>query len=277
MRNLLLAATLASCLFALGAPAQSFSARYEARATRFQADQPKWIAPVVSPYPMLVQIFRAEFSRQLAPNLVSNWNLGNSKGINLIPLPRTEVDLLMPPFFEHGNATLDGFGDFGFTVKYRLLSANEKKGSYLLTAYTSVTIPTGSYKNGATNATITPSLGGGKGYKKFDAFTTLGATLPTGNTVTIGRAILSNSVFQYHAQKYLWPELEINATSFYGGTRDGKIQTFITPGLMIGKYSLRPHDPKSRLSLAAGVAFQSAATHYHAYNHAVVLSGRLLF
>ena len=277
MRTFCIAATLAASSLIHTGSAQNFFARYEARTTRYQADQPKWIAPVFAPYPMLVQVFRPEFARQLAPNLVSNWNLDDGKGLNLIPFPRTEVDILMPPFFEHGNSTLDGFGDFGFTVKYRLLSANEKKGNYLLTAYTGVTIPTGSYKNGSTNASVTPSLGGGKGYKKFDAFTTLGATLPTGNTATIGRSILSNSVFQYHVQKYLWPELEINATSFYGGTRDGKIQTFVTPGLMVGKYALRPHNPKSRLGLAAGVAFQSAATHYHAYNHAVILSGRLLF
>ena len=277
MRRLFLATTLSISLLTQAAIAQNFFDKYEARVTQIQSSQPKWIPPVVSPYPMLIQVFRADFSRQISPTLVSNWNLGVSRGLNLIPVKNTEVDILVPPYNEHGDNTSDGFGDFSFTLKYRILSGNEKHGNYLLSAFATTTVPTGSYKNGATNATVAPTLAGGKGFGKFDVFTNLGGTLPTGNTVSIGRTINSNTTFQYHVQKYLYPELEINTTAYFGGTKDGKVQTFLTPGLMFGGVKLRPHDPKSRLGVAFGAGFQVATTTYHAYNHAAVMTGRFVF
>ena len=33
------------------------------------------------------------------------------------------------------NLVKDGFGDWGFLVKYRMLSANEERGKYILTAF----------------------------------------------------------------------------------------------------------------------------------------------
>jgi len=254
-----------------------FFDKWEARATATQSLQPKWMVPVVSPYPMLIQVFRSDFTRQISPTHVTTWNLGTSRGLNLIPFARTEVDILVPPFFEHSDKTPDGFGDFSFTGKYRILSANEKNGNYLLSASVTTTISTGSYKNGATNATITPLITGGKGFGKFDAIVAIGSTLPTGNTATIGRTLTSNVVFQYQVQKYIWPELEINTTAWQGGSRDGKVQTFLTPGLMLGKYSPRTKDPTSRLGFAAGAGFQTAATTFHAYNHSLVFTGRILF
>jgi hypothetical protein len=277
MRKRFILATLAASFLGQAAFAQTLFARYEAQTTRFQAAQPKWIVPVIAPYPMLIQVMRADFSRQISPTLVSNWNLGVSRGLNLIPVKNTEIDILVPPYMEHGDKTLDGFGDFSFTGKYRILASNEQHHNYLLSAQALVTVPTASYKNGATNATVTPTLMGGKGFGKFDAFTDLGGTLPTGNTLTIGRTIASNSVFQYHVQKYIWPELEINTTAFYGGAHDGKVQTFISPGIVLGKLAIHPNDPKSRLGIVIGAGFQTAATTYHAYNHAAILTGRFLF
>ncbi len=277
MNRLSLVAALALSFLASPLKAQSFFTRYEERTTRFQADQPRWIVPVISPYPMLIQVFRADFSRQITPTHVHNWNLGVSRGLNLIPIRNTEIDILVPPFMEHGDTTRDGFGDFSFTGKYRLLSANEQHGNYLLTGQVSVSVPTGSYKNGTANATVSPTLSGGKGFGKFDAFTALGGVLPTGNVVGIGRNIVSNTVVQYHAQKYLWPELEVNSTSFFSGPRDGKVQTFLSPGLVVGKYALHPRDAKNRLGLVAGFGFQIAATTYHTYNHAAIMTGRFIF
>ena len=256
---------------------QSFFERWEARATATQALQPKWIVPVISPYPMLIQVFRSDFTRQLSTTHATTWNLGTTRGLNLIPFKRTEIDILVPPYFEHDNKTADGFGDFSVSGKYRILSGNEKNGNYLLSTYVTATVPTGSYSNGALDAVITPAVTGGKGFGKFDAFTTISGTLPTGDTKIIGRTIATNSAFQYHLQKYIWPEVEINSTAYYGGTKDGKVQTFVSPGLMLGKYAMHPKDEKSRLGVAAGVAFQDAATHYHTYNHSLIFTGRFLF
>jgi hypothetical protein len=254
-----------------------FLDKWQARATATQSLQPKWMVPVVSPYPMLIQVFRSDFTRQISPTHVVIWNLGTSRGLNLIPFGRTEVDIFVPPFFERGDKTPEGFGDFSFSGKFRILSANEKHGNYLLSAFLTASIPTGSHKNGATNATVTPSVAGGKGFGKFDAIVAIGSALPTGNTGTIGRTLTANEVFQYHVQKYIWPELEINTTAWYGGSNNGKVQTFLTPGLMLGKYSPHAKDPTSRLGFAAGAGFQTAATAFHTSNHNLVFTGRVLF
>lgn len=256
----------------------NFFERWQARASATQALQPKWIVPVVSPYPMLIQVFRADFTRQLSsPAHATTWNLGTSRGLNLIPFARTEIDILVPPFFEHDTKAADGFGDFSVTGKYRFLSGNEKHGNYLLTGQVTATVPTGSYSNGATDAVITPSLSGGKGFGKFDGFVSVGGALPTGGQKTIGRTVATNAVTQYHVQKYLWPEVEFNSTAWYGGSKDGKVQTFVTPGLMFGKYALHPNDKTARVGFAAGAGFQTSATHYHTYNHSLIFTGRILF
>ncbi len=256
---------------------QNFFSQWQTRASATQALQPKWSVPVLSPYPMLIQVFRSDFTRQISPTHVQTWNLDSSRGLNLIPFARTEVDIYTPPFFEHSDATKDGFGDFSMSAKYRILSANEQHGNYLLSAFVVATFPTGSYKNGATNASINPTLSGGKGFGRFDVITNLGGTLPTGNTATTGRTITSNTAAQYHLGKYLWPELEINSTAWYGGTHDGKVQTFLTPGIMTSKFALHPQESKSRTGFAAGFGFQTAVTSYHTYNHSLIFTGRFLF
>jgi hypothetical protein len=282
--RLLVGALFAVCSATLAAQSSTYSSgsvgffeRWQARASETQALQPKWIVPVFSPYPMLIQVFRSDFTRQISPTHATTWNLGTTRGLNLIPFKRTEIDILVPPYFEHDNKTADGFGDFSVIGKYRFLSANEQHGNYLATAQVIATVPTGSYSNGLTDATVTPAILGGKGFGKFDAFTSVGGTLPTGNQKVIGRTLISNSVFQYHVQKYLWPEFELNTSAFYGGSKDGKVQTFATPGLMVGKYALHPKDKTGRAGLAVGVGMQIAATHYHAYNHSLIFTGRYIF
>ncbi len=255
----------------------NFIERWQARATRIQSQQPKWTVPVVSAYPMLIQVFRADFTRQISPTHVHTWNLDTNRGLNLIPFNRTEFDVLLPPFLEHSDKTPDGFGDMSFQGKYRILSANEKRGNYLLSAQLVGVIPTGSHKNGATDASVNPTINGGKGWGRFDVITNLGATLPTGNTATIGRTLTTATVAQYHVGRYLWPEFEINTTRWYGSTRDGKIQTFLTPGIVVGKFAFNPHDPRARSGFVGGFAFQTAATTYHTYNHSLVFTGRYIF
>jgi hypothetical protein len=74
--------------------------------------------------------------------------------------------------------------------------------------------------------------------------------------------IVFNTAFQYHAAK-LWPEFEVNSNFWRVGTHAGKKQTFLTPGLVLGRFKVH-----GRLLMALGADFQIAATHYHNYNHA---------
>jgi hypothetical protein len=100
--------------------------------------------------------------------------------------------------------------------------------------------------------------------------------LPTSSVKTIGRTISWNTVAQYQLGKYLWPELETNASYFRGGPNDGKSQVFVTPGLIISKIKVR-RDPKDRLGLVLGSGIQIATSHFYSYNHSVILTGRLVF
>jgi len=256
-----------------------FYARFSARTNATQAKQPAWAVPLVTTYTGLFQVVRTDIVRQIAPARTDTWNIDNSKGVAFIPGANIEVDINLPPYIKHNTTAVDGWGDFSFLTKYRIASGNVKHGTYTLSAWALTTVPTGQAKNGSTNASVQPNIGAGKGFGNFDVQTTLGATLPTGTpaTTTSGRPILWNTVAQYKVGKLFWPELESNATFYKGGTNDGKTQEFITPGLIIGKCGLHPGDKKSRPGLAFGGGMQIATSHFHSYNHSLILTGRWIF
>jgi hypothetical protein len=272
---------------AQGGPASAaptgFFNQWLARTSATQAKQPPWAVPLVTTYTGLIQVARTDFIRQITPARTDTWNLDNSKGLNLVPWANTELVVNLPPFIKHNlpapASSKDGFGDFSFLCKYRIASGNAKHGSYTLSAWALTTIPTGSYKNGSTNASVQPNVGGGKGFGNFDVQSTIGATLPTGSpaTTSSGRPVLWNTVAQYRIRKLFWPEIESNATFYNGGANDGKTQEFITPGIIIGKCALHPSDPKSRPGLAFGAGMQIATSHFHTYNHELVLTTRWVF
>jgi Putative MetA-pathway of phenol degradation len=256
----------------------NFFAKWESRTSATQARQPSWPPPLISPYPMLIQVFRADFTRQITPALTSTWNYGASRGLNLIPGFNSEVDVYYAPYIQHNTPkTKDGFGDVGFLYKYRILSRNEKDGNYMLSAQLTATIPTGSHSNGSPDSSVSPTLLSGKGFGKFNVISCLGGTLPTEETNKVGRSIAWNTTAQYHVSKYVWPELESNATYFFAGKNDGKKQNFVTPGIVFSKLKFRPSDETSRVGVAFGAGMQIATSQFHTYNHELAFTTRLIF
>jgi hypothetical protein len=264
-------------LFAQGDAIREFGAKWQARASKTQAEQPKWAVPMYSPFPMVAQVFRLDFIRQRTPSGADNWNIGGGKGFNFIPLEKTQIDVFIPGYIIHGDGGQDGFGDTILVGKYRLLSATERKGNYVVSGALGLSIPTGSYKNGAASAALTPTFLAGKGFGKFALMSSLGGTLPTSGTATSGRTIHWNTVAQYKIGKYVTPELELNSNTWVGGTRDGNTQMFLSPGVIVGRLPFRPSDSGSRIGLTLGAAFQTAVTSYHTYNHGVATSVRFVF
>ena len=256
-----------------------FFNHWQARATATQAKQPGWAVPLVTTTTGLIQVVRTDMVRQIAPARTITWNFDNSKGMNLVPWARTELAVNLPPYIQHNSTAKDGAGDLSFLAKYRFLAGNAHHGNYTLSAWVVATVPTGSYKNGSTDASIQPNLGGGKGFGRFDVQTTLGATLPTGQPAinASGRPVAWNTVAQYRVGKLFWPELESNATFFKGGANDGKMQEFVTPGIIIGKCAMHPTDPKARAGLAFGAGMQIATSHFHSFNHGLILTARWVF
>lgn len=244
------------------------------RVDKTQAEQPHWITPVATTTPRLEEEFRYDILRQRSNAGVTSENYGGAKGLELIPTRRVEVILVAPPaYIVHNNpAAVDGLGDWGFLVKYRIVSANEEHGSYILTAFFQTTLPTGQYKNGASDAIITPTIAYGKGAGKFDVQGTFGVSLPTGNEDEIGHTYSWNNAFQWHVDRKFWPEVEVNYAHFQDGPNARKTQVFLTPGLVIGKLHIW-----KRLGLTFGGGFQIAATHFHTNNHNAIFTVRFPF
>jgi hypothetical protein len=262
----------------------SFIERYQAQVTATQNAQPHWITPLVLVTPRLEQEGRSDFVRQTNTKLQDTWNYGNSKGLEIIPFSRVELLFNFPPFFNHDTGAKDGFGDVSFNSKFRIFSRNEESGNAIVTAYLGATVPTGKDANGSCCAVVTPSIGGGKGFGLLALETTLSGSLPVTNATGLGHTVMWNNVVQYRlartgVARLFWPELEFNSSFYSGGTNDGKIATFATPGIVIGRVPLS-HDASGkpgRLGLTLGAGEQIALTSFHTYNHGIVLTVRMPF
>jgi hypothetical protein len=264
------------------APVIEYFADWFPRVTRIQSEQPHWVTPLVTVTPRLEEEYRYDqlWQAQQYGNAIDNF--GGSKGLELIPFQNTEIILGVPGWIAHNGKlhhhtkkskpASDGWADETFLVKYRLLSANEEQGNYILTAFFGFSAPTGDDDNSNGHFIFTPSIAGGKGFGNFDVQSTLGMSFPNGGLDRLGMPMAWNTAFQYHIWRFFWPEFETNYTWWPDGTRAGLNQLFLTPGLLIGRIPI--HD---RVGLTMGAGFQVAVTHQPQYNHAAVLSMRIPF
>lgn len=242
------------------------------RSARAAATQPQWIAPMFTVTPRLLQQLRYDMAWQTNGGATTA-NYGTGRGLEITPTEHTEFLISAPPYVTHDNPRLhDGFGDMAFLFKYRVAAGNERRGNYVVTAFLSTTVPTGTYSNGSTHATFTPTLALGKGWGNFDIQSTSGVTLPTGEIDVLGTPIGLNATAQYRVLGKVWPEVEVNSTLWANGRNAGKKQVFLSPGLVVGRLHLW-----RRVGFAIGTGVQIAATSFHAYNHSWVLSVRLPF
>ena len=264
---------------------QDFIARYQARVSKTQAEQPHWVTPLVTVTPRLEQEIRFDFVRQTNQKLFNTWNFGNSKGLELIPERHVELLFNLPPYFSRdGSKIKDGFGDVSMVAKWRFYARNEEHGNAILTAFVNGTVPTGKKANGNCCAVVTPTLAAGKGIGLFAVTTTLGGSLPVTNSKGLGHTITWNTAVQYRLAKtgtkrFFWPEVESNASIYRGGPNDGRVQWYLTPGLIVGRIPLT-HDASGkpgRLGLTFGAGEQIAASAYHANNHNLVFTVRMPF
>jgi hypothetical protein len=123
----------------------SFLVHWDERALKAQLNQPNWLTPVVTSTARLKQEFRYDISWQRNIDGTTAANYGGSKGFTTIPIDRLEVSINLPPYIVHHEPNLhDGFGDFSFLTKVRLVAANRENGDYALTAFLAVSFPTGS-------------------------------------------------------------------------------------------------------------------------------------
>ncbi len=252
---------------------QSWLDAYFKRVAEQQAKQPHWATPLFTTTPRLDQRIRYDVLWQRQANGHITEDIGNSKGIGLIPARNIEVIIGIPPYFVHDNPKQrDGWGDEMFQVKYRFASGNEQHGNYIVTAFLAATVPTGTHNNGAPHAVLTPTLAAGKGWGHFDVLTTAGIQLPVAEGQKLGQPVNWNVVGQYRFLGKISPELEMNSTFYSNGPSAGKHQVFLSPGVVAGRFPIW-----KRLSFTGGVGVQIAVTQFHTYNHGWILSTRLPF
>jgi hypothetical protein len=252
------------------------------RVTRIQSEQPHWVTPIVTVTPRLEEEFRYDQFWQANPYGQATDNFGGGKGLELIPFHNTEIILGVPAWIAHNGRIIhrtrkkqpatDGWADETFLIKYRLLSANEEKGNYIVTAFMGFSAPTGDDGNSNHHGIFTPTIAGGKGFGNFDVQSTAGISLPDGGLERLGMPLAWNTAFQYRIFKYVWPELEVNYTWWPNGQREGESQVFLTPGIIIGWIPVH-----ERIGITAGFGYQVAVTSRPAYNHAAILTGRIPF
>ena len=265
---------LAVCLLSSLAPAQdNLFTNWFNMVDKTKDEQPHWVTPIATTTPRLEQEFRYDQVWTVNSKGITTNNYDGGKGLELIPAERVEVIFNAPPYLVHNNPDVhNGLGDVAFLVKYRLLSQTEENGNYILTAFLGWSVPSGTHNNGALHAVITPTIAYGKGIRDFSVQGTFGVGLPTGDTNITGRTYAWNNAFQYRVFRKIWPEVELNSTFIQDGKNDGKKQTFVTPGVVLGRFRLW-----RRVGFTFGGGFQIAATHYHTSNHNGILSIRFPF
>jgi len=272
----------ASPAFAQQAPAttaapapQSFKDRFFAHNNDMAALQPSWPTPLVESDPRLTQYYRFAFSNQYTAARTQTVNYGNSRGGGIIAWNRIQIDWLPPSYIQHNSSAADGFGDTAALVKYRIVSGNAEHGNYILTALLNHTFAS-SPRNGAATDSWNPTLAGGIGFlRHFDVETSLGGSMPTGKIATQGRSIAWNALLHDHLSQHVWLELENNATFYFAGSHDGKMQNFVTPAAfyIFKRTEWKPTHPF--LVFTSGM--QIATSGFHTYNHNWISEMRILF
>lgn len=273
-RLVFVAALTAVC--AAATAQQPFMERFLAHNAAMAGLQPAWPTPLVEPEPRLTQYYRFAFSREFTSTGSETVNYGNNRGGGIIAWNRFEFDALPPGYVQHNSAAADGFGDFSALMKLRIVSADAAHGNYIATFLLGRSFPTGSYNNGAPTGVWTPTLAGGIGLsKRVNVETSLGGTMPTGKIAAQGRAIVWNALTQAHTSRSTWLEISDNATYYFEGSHDGRMQNFLTPAAF---YIYRsPEWQATHPFLVFGAGMQIATSAFHTYNHNLIAEMRILF
>jgi hypothetical protein len=256
-----------------GSAVEDYFVNWFPRVTQIQSEQPHWATPLVTVTPRLEEEVRYDqFFQSMRDGLATD-NFGGGKGIELIPFQNTEVILGVPAFLKRNMPrNTDGFADWPFLVKLRLLTSNEEHGNYIVTAFMGFSVPTGSNANGNGHAIFTPTLAAGKGLGAFDVQSTVSAAFASGGLDRLGIPLAWNAAFQYRLYKYFWPEFETNYTWQSYGTDTGHSTLFLTPGIIIGRIPIH-----ERVGLTVGVGEQVAVTEHRSFNHNLILTARIPF
>jgi hypothetical protein len=266
--------TLSSATNSASCPVVGYFENWSTRTTEIQSEQPHWVTPLVTVTPRLEQELRYDQSWERLPG-GHTLDIDGGKGVELIPFDPVEVIIGIPAYeSENTKPNKTGWADETFLIKYRILSANEKNGDYILTAFMGLSVPNGSAAFSSYHYAYTPTIAFGKGWGDFDIQSTLGVTIPDNGSAPKGPGtpIVFNTALQYRVDKYFWPELEANYTHWPNGKHEGLNQLLLTPGVVVGRFPIY-----HRVGLTLGFGCQFATTDSAQVRRNFIFSARLPF
>src|SRR5208283_134370 len=258
-----------------GSAIVDYFANWFPRVTQIQSEQPHWITPLITVTPRLEEEFRYDQYWEGLSHGRATDVYGAGKGIELIPWEDVEIILGIPAWnarTPEEKPDTDGWADETFLIKYRIASANEENGNYIVTAFMGFSAPTGDDGNSNRHGIFTPTLAAGKGFGDFDVQSTLGVAFSDGGLDRLGVPVTWNTTFQYRLFKYFWPEFETNYTWQSYGADTGHSTLYLTPGILVGRIPIH-----ERVGLTFGVGEQVAVTYHEKYNHNLILTARIPF
>lgn len=277
---LLAALALPSCCWTAAYADDSFFTNWLDNVSKTQEMQPHWMTPLVTVTPRLEQEYRFDYTHADKPTSGMADNYGNGKGLELIPSENSEVIVGVPGYINQTTTkaatTGTGWSDESLLYKYRIATANEESGNYIVTAFMGVSVPTGSTIFTNNHYIYTPTIAAGKGWGDrvlgFDIQSTLAISDPSGGIDTLGRPLVWSTAYQGHVGKF-WPEIETTYTHWYDGTNAGKNQMAITYGTTIGRFEI-----EKRVKAIVGLGYQVVqGTQLVNLNHEMLATVRITF
>ncbi len=163
-------------------PVVGYFSDWFVRVSKIQAEQPHWVAPLVTVTPRLEEELRYDQMWENLPggHRLTSYGGGGGKGLELIPAQNVEIIAGVPSWQTQATSPRkDGWTDESFLLKYRLLSANEQAGNYIVTAFMGLTVPNGSDNTTSHHFAYSPAIAFGKGWGDFDFQSTLGGHIHT--------------------------------------------------------------------------------------------------
>ena len=166
-----------------------------------------------------------------------------------------------------------GYGDAVAMLKYRIASANDENGNYVVSVLLLTEAPVGSPPSSTGAWVFDPYFLVGKGWGHFDIQTGVDVAVPTGRSSELGTPVSLRVAMQYNWLTYLWPTLEVFSTYWGNGPYSGETQVALMPELEIGYIPI----PGTRYQILVGVSYELAVTQPSPMNHSWNLLFRLYY
>ena len=260
-------------------PDDHFLSNWLDNVSKTQELQPHWETLLSMPSPRLTQGLRLNYSRQYFPGGSTLENFGMGKGLELIVDENVEVQIGVPAYINSESSKEDssGWADETFVGRYRLASANEESGNYIVSSSIGVSIPSGSEQFSAHSSIYTLALAGGKGWGTRESGISIQSTVsmnaPDNDLAAIGVPLSWTTALQAHVLQTVWPEIEASYTHWQKGLLDGKSQLVMTYGITFGRLEIR-----NREKLTFGIGYQEPRfTRFNNFSRTWVSTMKLSF